>query len=73
MDYGINGDQVGKVKTHDDHDDFADSLALGCYELFGVEKWHMLPPDVMEPMAPKITPQESRRKKTIYIMGGLRI
>ncbi len=72
-DYGLHGDGTVKIRTHDDHDDFPDALALACYSQYGGEEWHKLPDDIMDP---DLVPPESEKEEDeepTYWLGSLRL
>ncbi len=71
-DYGLHGDGAVKIRTFDDHDDYADALALGCYSQYGVGEWHEMPADIMgDDLDPMV--KEKENEEPAYYLGSLRL
>ena len=71
-DYGKNRDGTARIRTHDDHDDIPDAIALGCYDKYGGEGWYEMPPDIMDPdLAPDILKKDEEEEP--YYLGSLRM
>ena len=72
IDYGKDGSSLPRIRTHDDHDDFPDALALACYGQYGGGDWHEMPPDMMDPDLEPV-PEEEKPENQPYYLGSLRL
>ena len=69
-DYGLHGDSTVKIRTHDEHDDYPDALALACYFQYGGDEWHELPPSIVDPEIPIVPSKEEKPKEPVYMLGA---